>query len=303
MPGRPVLSEEAEKEELAERDEFYKTEAKLREMRGRRQSLVDEVRDLSSRQKEIYDARQPRQQALEATHAQHQELGHVLNDLRRRRDSSRGELDRALIALREYRAGLPKGGDLPHPEQIRREITDLEMRQQTHAVPLTEENQMIDRLRLLSRQLKEAEKNRAEVDERQRRLKELEANLAAKRAEADRIGPEMARVHAERDHKMQSMRDQLVEVGRLVADLRETSRRRGEVMARLDASNREVMTLEREADRLVRRSRDRAQEARSTVRNYNREVRETVAGEGAYARVAEAQLEELLKRGRVTLRG
>lgn len=303
MPGRPVLSEEAEKEEQADREEFYKTESKLRELRGRRQALVTEVRELSAKQKELYDARQPRQQALEATHAEHQGLGHALGDLRRRGDASRDALNRAMIALREYRATIPKGSEGPHPEQVKREIADLEMRQQTHALPLTEENQLIDRLRLLSKQLKESEKHRGESDARHQRLKALEADLSARRAEVDQIGPEMARLRAERDKKMQSMRDQLVEVGRLVADLRETARHRGEVMARLDAAHNEVMTLERQSEQLWKRKHDRAQEARSTVRDYNRAVRENVSGEGAYARVADAQLQELMKRGRITLSG
>lgn len=303
MPGRPVLSEEAEQEERADRDEFRKTESKLRELRGRRQALVTEVRELSAKQKELYDARQPRQQALEATHAEHQALGHALNDLRRKRDASRGALEHAMIALREYRATLPKGSEGPHPEQVKREIAELEMRQQTHALPLPEENQLIDRLRFLSKQLKESEKHRGESDARHQRLKALEAELAARRADADQLGPEMARLRAEREKKMQSMRDQLVEVGRLVAELRETARRRGEVMARLDAAHHEVVGLERQADHLVKRSRDRVHEARSTVRDYNRAVRETVAGEGAYARVADAQLQELMKRGRITLSG
>ena len=298
-----MLSEEAEKEEQADRDEFYKAESKLRELRGRRQALVTEVRELSARQKELYDARQPRQQALEATHAEHQGLGHALGDLRRRGDAARDALNRAMIALREYRATLPKGSDGPHPEQVKREIADLEMRQQTHALPLAEENQLIDRLRFLAKQLKETEKHRGESDARHQRLKALEAELSARRAEVDQIGPEMARLRAEREKKMQSMRDQLVEVGRLVADLRETARRRGEVMARLDAAHNEVMALERQADHLLKRKHDRAQEARSTVRDYNRAVRENVAGEGAYARVADAQLQELMKRGRITLSG
>lgn len=300
MPGRPVLSEEAEREEATEREEFYRAEGKIRELRGRRQSLVDEVRQLSAEQKALYDARQPGQQALEATHSAHQELGRALGDLRRQRDGARAAMEQALVALREFRADLPKG-DHPHPEQIRREIRDLEMRQQTTALPIAEENQLIDRLRSLTRQLSEAEKSKAAVDDRQRKLKELDLALATHRAEADRLQHELGRAHAERDRTMQSMRDQLVQAGKLVAELREKGRRRADVMAKLDAMNRDVMGLEREADRLAQRSRDRHNEAKQTVRDYNRNVRESVSGERAFGRTADAQLEELMKRGKITL--
>ncbi|MCI4360152.1 MAG: hypothetical protein L3J91_00450, partial [Thermoplasmata archaeon] len=82
---------------------------------------------------------------------------------------------------------------------------------------------------------------------------------------------------------------------------REKARARGGLMDRLEGLNREVIALEREGDRLVARQRDRRHEARQSLRNYNRSVRDTVAGPDAYDRAAEAQLAELLKRGRVTL--
>jgi uncharacterized coiled-coil DUF342 family protein len=300
VPGRPVLSEEAEREDVAEREELYRLEGKIREQRGRRQRLIDEVRQLSGEQKALYDQRQPRQDRLEAVHQEHVALGRQLGDVRRARDEARRAADAALVALREYRARLPRV-EVPRPELIRKEIRELEMRQQTHAVPLPEENAIVDRLRLLSRQLVEAEKGAAAAEGRTKKLHELEEALRLPRAEADRLAGELNRVHADRESRMQSIKEQLVEVGRLVAELREKGRQRAEAMDRLDASNREVGEMEREAERLFRRSRDRRQEARSAVRDYNRSVRETVAGEGAYARHADAQLEELMKRGKVVL--
>jgi uncharacterized coiled-coil DUF342 family protein len=300
VTARPVLSEEAEREDEAERAELFRLEGKIRELRERRQRLVDDARKLSDEQRALYDARQPRQDRLEAAHRDHVELGHRLGELRRARDDARRASDQALVALREFRARLPQG-EVPRPDAIRREIRDLEMRQQTHALPRPEENALVDRVRLLSRQLGEAEKGAAAADERSLKLRELEEALRIRRAEAERLAMDLPRVHAERDSKMRSMKEQLVEVGRLVAELREKGQQRAAAMERLDVSFRELSQMEREAERLFQRSRDRRQEAKSAVRDYNRSVRETVAGEGAYARHADAQLEELLKRGKITL--
>ncbi|MCI4360153.1 MAG: hypothetical protein L3J91_00455, partial [Thermoplasmata archaeon] len=106
-----------------------------------------------------------------------------------------------MIRLREYRAIAPKG-EFVNPVQIRREIADLEMRQQTHALPIAEENALITRVRELTRSLEAAEKSKSAVDERQRQQHELEAALTHARKEVDRLGGELARVHAERDRKM-----------------------------------------------------------------------------------------------------
>ena len=302
MTGRPTLSEDEERAERADQDELRRVESKLREMRARRQALVVDVRQLSAEQKALFDQRAPRQAALEGLNGDHHELGRILGELRRSRDAARRAQDEALGRLREFRALAPRG-ERSNPEEIRREIAELEMRQQTHALPLDEENQLILHVRELTRSLKGAEQHRVDREERARRLKELEAALAASRAEVDRLGSEMERARAERDRTMQSMRDRLVDEGQLVAAIREKARARGLVMERLDASGRELGALEREADRLFGQLRARRQEARQTIRDYNRSVRDTVAAPDAFARAADAQLEELLKRGRVTLRG
>lgn len=303
MPGRPQLSEEAEREEAEDREKFYAAEAKLRELRRRRSALVDEVHQLSDLQRQLYETRLPLQEKVEAAHAEHRAIGHDLNELRRRRDEARARMDDALAALRSFQ---PVGGRGEHlrPEQIRREIRQLEIRQQTTALPLAEENALIDRLRELSRELATAEKNRVQVEEHERRRHELEEALRLRRAEFEKTGEEGAHLRAERDRRMASMQAHLVEVGRLLGEMREKTRARGEAMARLDALQRDIVGLEREMDRLVGRSRERRHEARETLRAHS--SRPPAGGrdvEGAYARSAEAQLEELLKRGRVTLGG
>ncbi|MCI4367853.1 MAG: hypothetical protein L3K08_08880, partial [Thermoplasmata archaeon] len=100
----------------------------------------------------------------------------------------------------------------------------------------------------------------------------------------------MDRTRIERDRRMESLRDQLVEVGRLVGEIRELGKSRGEVMARLDAMGRQVYDLEKEVFRMIQASRDRRHEARKTIVDYNRSVRDNVAGQDAYARNAEEQL-------------
>jgi len=299
---RPALSDDEERDERADRDALRRIESKIREMRSRRDQLLAEVRSLSAEQKALFDQRAPRQAALENLNAEHQGLGRELGDLRRHRDEARRRLDDALVRLREFRSLVPKG-DRAHPDQIRREIADLEMHQQTHALPLAEENQLVLRVRELTKSLGDADRHQAEIADRQKHLKDLEVALTAARTEVDRLGTEMARAKMERERRMQSMRERLVDEGRLVADIREKARQRGLAMDRLDATHREVLQLEREADRLVGRLRSRRHEARQTVRDYNRSVRDNLAGPDAYARVADAQLEELLKRGRVTLNG
>ncbi len=298
-PG-PPLSEEEERADREDRDALFKIDSKLRDLRPRRQRLVEEVRHLSDEQRTLFESRAPRLDSLEAVHSEHQGLGREAADLRRKRDAARRGADEALGRLREFRALAPKG-DHANPEQIRREIAQLEMRQQTNALPIAEENALIAHLRELTRSLVGAEQSKAAVLERQQKMRALEVALTDARTEVDRLGAEIGRVLTDRDRRMQSIREQLVLEGKLVAEIREKARARASVMERLEELNREVVGLEREGDRLVAQQRGRRHEARQSIRDYNRSVRETIAGPEAFNRTAEAQLAELLKRGRVTL--
>ncbi|MGI0131757.1 MAG: hypothetical protein ACREDK_01480 [Thermoplasmata archaeon] len=301
MP-RPHLSEEDERAEAEARDRLRAAETKLRELRGRRQLLLDQIHQVSDEQKALYDQRAPRQEALDRTHEEHRDLGHRLSELRRERDRARAALDEALAQVRLGRQGFPRD-DHPRPDQIRREIAQLERRQQTTALPLSEENALIDRLRLLTKQAAEADKEAGAVEQHHKKLHDLETALGLRRADLDAVGKEMDRVRVERDRRMESMRAQLIEVGHLVAQIREKGKARADVMGRIDTMSRQLFELEREVHQTIQASRDRRQEARRTIVDYNRTVRQSVAGEDAYARNAEEQLEQLLKRGRITLSG
>jgi uncharacterized coiled-coil DUF342 family protein len=302
MPARAHLSEEAEKEEAEERVRLRALEHKLRELRDRRQMVFAEVRKLSDEQKALYDARHPREEEVERIHAEYRDLGVRLAEARTERDEGRRRLDEALAAVREFRASLPRQ-EHARPEQIKREMRDIERRQQTTALPLTEENALIDRLRKLTKELAAAERDAGVQEERHAKLKELEKNLADRRAEFAKRTETFERTKSERDARMASIRARLVEAGKLVAEIREKSKVRTEAMDKLRAISAQGDEVEREVDRLIRNSRDRRREARAAITEYRKAFRGPMDMETAMARQAEEQLEELLKRGKVILRG
>jgi uncharacterized coiled-coil DUF342 family protein len=301
MP-RPVLTEDAEREEREDRERIRISEGKLRELYSRRNLLIDQVHQASDAQKELYDERQRRQGAVEDLYQEHQHLGHQLTDLRKARDAARSRLDEAVVGARLLRSEIPKGDHLT-PEQIKREMESLEHRQQTTALPIKEENTLIDRLRSLKTQLVAAERDRAALEAALSKRKGAEDAIRSAKLELDNVQREFERLRIQREQAMTGIRTRLVDVGGLLAELREKAKVRGEAMARVDAMSDEIRALERDVNARIRASRDRRTEARRTIVDYNREVRENVAGDRAYAHAADQQLEELMKRGRVTLRG
>ena len=299
MPPRPVLSDEDEQAERVERARLRTLDAKLSTLFRQRQELITEMRHLSGEQKALYDRRQAPQVEVEALYHEHGQIGHRIVELRKARDAARVVFQEAVVRLRELKLSFAPG-ERVHPDQLRREIAELELRQQTRALPLDEENALIARLRQRMQELKEAEARAGVVAEHVRALKEAEARVSAAHVEVERLGQEMVKARAERDGKMAEVRSKLEVAGGLVAELRAKGRARADVMAQVDAVSREMAELEREGRQILEQSRARRDEARKTLRTYSRRGKPP---EELLASAADAQLEELLKRGKVTLGG
>ena len=298
MPPRALLSDEEEREDREDHDKLRAIDQKLRSMFDRREELVAEVRRLSSEQKSLYDRRQAPQAEVERLYEEHNQLGRKIAEVRNAREAARRKVDEAIVAVREARLEITPG-DRIRPDQIRKEIAQLELRQQTRALPIDEENALIALVRQRAHELKQSEARTAVAAAHQKKLKDAEVLLAAAREEFERCGKELAAAKAERDAKMTAVREKLKVAGGLIASLREKGRARADAVAKVDAISREMDDLEREARQLLSRSRSRRDQARRMLRAYAHTRGPPT--EELLATAAEAHLEELLKRGKVTL--
>ncbi len=298
MPSRAYLSEEAQQEERDDRDRLRELDGKIQLLRQRRLALVGRVRELSGEQKYLFDARQQPQEKVEALHEEHRELGNAFARARSERDRARVHLDEVLARAREVRSEI-NPTERVRPDRVRKEIADLELRQQTHALPVDEENVLIARLRERTKFLHEIEARESVLAEHEVKRKEAEAAVQTAREAVRRLSEEMDRLRAARDAKMAEIRSTLVMAGGVVAQIREKAGARREVMKKLDALGRELEGLEVEARKILSASRHRQDEARAAARRYA--PRRGAPGPAEGPAHADAKLEELLKRGKITL--
>ncbi|HXY12529.1 MAG TPA: hypothetical protein VEJ85_03435 [Thermoplasmata archaeon] len=298
MPPRALLSEDEEREDRQDREKLRSVDSKLRALFERREDLIVEVRKVSAEQKAIYDRRRAPQEEVEKLYEEHHQLGKKIAELRAAREAARKKAEDAIVKVREARLSFAPG-ERVRPEQIRKEIAELELRQQTRALPLDEENALIALLRQRTHELKQAEARTAVVASHHQSLKEAEAALQAARDEFAQRGKELAAAKTDRDSKMVAVREKLEVAGGLIASLREKGKARAEIVAKIDAIGREMDGLERDARQLLAKARSRREQARRLIRAYSHT--RGPPSEELLATTAEAHLEELLKRGKVTL--
>lgn len=299
VPRPRFLSEEDEKAEETDRRRLHDLDGKIDELRRRRLALVQRVRELSQEQKALFDQRKDPHAVAERLHGEHQELGRKLSVLRGERDRARKKLEELVARAREVRAEVPPT-ERVRPDRVRQEIHDLEVRQQTQSLTLAEENALIDRMRERTKLLRDLEAHETMLKEHEKRRKEAEAAIVAGRSEVDRISQEYAHTRADREGKMAEIRSELERAGTIVAQMRGKALERRGLMEKLDASGRELGTIEGEARKILQSSRARRDEARAAVRAFAPRRGDRSTGDRAEAR-ADARLEELLKRGKVSL--
>jgi len=135
VPPRALLSDEEEREDREDREKLRSVDGKLRALFDRREDLIVEVRHVSAEQKSIYDRRQAPQTEVERLYEEHHQLGKKIAELRTAREAARKKVEEAVVQVREARLTFAPG-ERVRPEQIRKEIAELELRQQTRALPL-----------------------------------------------------------------------------------------------------------------------------------------------------------------------
>jgi uncharacterized coiled-coil DUF342 family protein len=299
VPRPTYLSEEDEAAELATQDRLREVESRARALQERRYRTVAEADRLtgelealrkvwSAKEREVGDAR------------------HAFREIGGRLDELRAERTRARAQIEELRAKL---GALPRPkgetarlgvERIRRQILDLQVRQQTVALSLPDENAIIDRIRELQRTFATAEAGLAAEQKERGERAAVEKAIREAQAQTDRLAEEAARLHALRRSQFESIRARReAEQGALGA-LRDKVRARDALDASVKTLSGQLTDCEGEIRGLLRESRDRRREARETLHEFGRRARPP---EGAPADQAERQLSDLLRNGKIRLGG
>ncbi len=269
MPEGIGFSDQWRKAEREERDRLRQLESRLDALHGQRRELLAQVRSLSSRQQELYRQGQGPQTEAERLYHESGELGRQLSQLRRAAERARQAMESAVIRRRELVLTFDRHERI-NPEQLRREIAELELRQQTRALPIEEENALIAELRRKTKAVQEFETRRDQVAQHEVQRKEADTAILAARAEIDRILKEMEAVRGERDRRKAEIPVNLEAAGAAVAEMRTAGRSRAELTAQLDALGREIAEIEKEGRELLRRYHERQELAREIMREYAR---------------------------------
>lgn len=210
---------------------------------------------------------------------------------------------RELIALKkELYKNSPGADAFRDVERINREFEQLELRQQTESMSIADENKLIERMRTLLAERSRLMEITRKGEEIAGRLGELDA----------RIDEFFSHANAEHEALVSIYR----EMGELDEQLKKKMEEAAVVTGEADRKHREYLEKREEANRAhaeaqemrslileIRKERREAfLERKRAISEHNESARKVLLDSEASDREAEKQLEELLRKGKISLR-
>ena len=240
--------------------------AKLREVRDRRASLATDAR------------------VHRATRDEYQKKAKALIELKRKLRSQSGS-----SASEELRA-------------VKRQIGELDLKQQTASLTVAVENELIERLKGHLKRARELEALKVEQDRIFKEVHDLDATITElfrKAGEEHRIATELSEqaraVHEETGDLVQGISALIIEGNQKHEAYLESRSKADEVHAKVVEMRDKVLAIKG-----ARRA--EAREARTLIRAQNRHVRETLSDKKKLEDSADRALKALLEHGRVEIR-
>ena len=288
MVRKKTLSEldqaEIKLESLLERRDALNREAAL--SRQERDMVHDKKRELSAKLRDLKDKR-----AAFASQAR----AH-----RAKRDEAQGKA-KALIELRRKMRSRSGGSVTQELRNLKKQITQMEMRQQTASLTLSEENELIDELKEHLKRAKELESLKTEQDAISREVKDLDSTITELFAQAEKehqaalgLSAQAKAVHAETVELVSA-------VSTLAAEGDARHQAYLEARGKADEVHAKVVEMRDKVLSIRGAKRAEARESRELLRTQNRSVRKALYDEKKLEESADEALKALLQKGRVEI--
>ena len=282
--------------------ELEKAEEKFDALISKRNKLNDEggelrnVRDMLNEQK-----RKLLDETLEIKKTKDEKAAEMAAHKR-----ARNELNakaKELIQLkRELHKNAPDSDAYREIERLNREFEFLEMKQQTDTLSVQEENEVIQKMRQNLSERNGLLAVTRKGEEIVGRLEDINRKIDDLFEEAGREHESVTSLYAEVRALGEQMNSKMNEASILIGEADRKHREFTEKRDEADACHHEAMEmrsfiLERRKER-----REKAAESRKAIQNQNFSVRRTLFDEKASEEEADKQLQELMKRGKISLR-
>jgi uncharacterized coiled-coil DUF342 family protein len=288
MVRKKTLSEmeqaEIKLESLLQKRDVLNQEAQL--ARQERDMVHEKKRELSAKLRELKDKR-----ASFASQAR----AH-----RAKRDDLQAKA-KALIEVRRKMRGRVAGSVTQELRNLRKQIQQMEMRQQTASLTLSKENELIDELKEHLKRAKELESLKVEQDAISKEVMDLDATITELFANAEKEHQAALELSALAQAVHQETIELVSAISALAIEGNQKHEAFVEARTKADEVHAKVVEMREKVLSIRGAKRAEAREARELLKTQNRAVRRALFDEKKLEQSADEALKALLQKGRVEI--
>jgi uncharacterized coiled-coil DUF342 family protein len=278
------------------------------------QSAELKYRALLNKRDEINEQAAAVRSERDSLHDKKRELQEPIRDARDKRDAAvakmrvhkakRDELQKKAKELIEFKRklkGTPMGDLKKEIRVIEADIKGMELRQQTVPLKLTEERDLLEKIKARMNDLQRLKAILVEQDKIQKEVKDIDASIDTLFKLADKEHSEVVRLSEEQHKFHEEAQAHAKDIGALAATANKKHAEFLKLREEADAVHQKAMELRGKVIEIKDKKRAEIREERSAIRDVNLATRKALDDKDKKDKAADAALQTLLKKGKIEI--
>ena len=280
--------------------ELESAELKFRALLNKRDEINEQAAAARSERDSLHDKKKELQEPMRTARDKRDAAVAEMRVHKKKRDELQGKA-KELIEFKRKLKGTPMGDLKTEIRVIEADIKGMEMRQQTVPVKLTEERELLDKIKARATDLQRLKKILMEQDKVQKEVKNIDASIDAFFRQADKEHEEVVRLSEEQHKFHEEAQVHAKDIGVLAA----TANKKHEEFLKLredaDAVHQKAMELRGKVIEIKDQKRAEVWEERNAIRDVNLATRKALDDKEKKDKVADEALQILLKKGKIEI--
>jgi uncharacterized coiled-coil DUF342 family protein len=282
-------------------NELQSAELKFRALLNKRDEINEQAAIIRSERDSLHDQKKGLQEQLREARDKRDAFVAEMKVHKARRDELQKKA-KELIEFKRKLKGKPMGDLKAEIRVIEADIKVMELRQQTVPLKLTEERDLLDKLKAKMNDLQRLRQVFAEQEKIQKEVKDIDASIDALFKEADKEHEEVVRLSEEQHKHHEEAQGFAKEIGALAAN---ANRKHGEYLKlreEADAAHQKATEMREKVIEIKKKKRDEIMEEKRAVRDVNLATRKALDDKDKKDKAADEALQTLMKKGKIEIK-
>ena len=282
------------------RAEHENAEKKLQSLYEKRDDLNEEAKTYREERNQLTQEKQRLFAKIDALKVQREQAFQVLNVHKSKRDNYQS-LAKGLIRTRQARDGNAFPALVKEVATLRTSIKETEWSQQTRPMSITDERDLIEKLKQKKDELKEKEEALAKQQQLRGDLDELNTNITEIFAKADEEHVLVQKHYTDATAYKKEMDELFLKIKDLSEMADKSHKKFVKCRERADEYHQKAMEMRQEVMSYRQVAREERQKAKELINQQNKQVKKVLEDKNKLEEAAEESLKSLLKQGKIKL--